>query len=137
MTFAQLNQKLGGGLQVAEWSQHANGSGWVHKSAMVEATAYIGEEAVIWGNARVSDNARVSGNAQVSGDAWEKSPLFILGSKHSLTNAKKGHIAIGCECRPFKWWLKEGERFAIVNGYTPHEIEEYRAYVELFVKVGK
>ena len=101
-------------------------------------------DAWVAGNAQVSGNARVSGNAQVYGDAWvyedawETSPLFIVGSKHSLSNAKKGHIQIGCQCKPFAWWESdEAIKFAKENDYTDAQIEEYRVYVELFKKVGK
>jgi hypothetical protein len=73
----------------------------------------------------------------VIGGQWGVSPLFIQGSVHSLTNAKSGHIQIGCKCATFDWWEKNGEAFAKENGYTPEQIEEYRAYVALFRKVGK
>lgn len=183
MTFAELNQKLGGDEKSSDWSQHPNGGGWINKSAKVDASAYVGESAVVWGtvsgnakvygnawvfgnalvygnaqvydsarvfggacvfgdalvygNARVYGDARVSGNAQVFGDAWENSPLFIIGSRHSLTNAKHGHIQIGCKCETYKWWLSEkGVKFGKAAGYTPAEIKEYREYVKLFAKVG-
>jgi hypothetical protein len=91
--------------------------------------------AIVWGI--VSGHAWVYDNAQVFGDAWKKSPLFIIGSRFSLTNCKKGHIQIGCKCETFAWWKKNGPKFAKENGVTPDEIEEYRAYIELFCKVGK
>ena len=129
-TFKELNEKLGGREDSANWRQHSNGGGWVHVSAKVDDTAFIGENAIVWG--------RVYGDAQVSGDAWECSPLFIVGSRHSLTNAKQGHIQIGCRCETFLWWTSEvGINFAKQNGYTPEQIEEYRAYVALFKAVGK
>jgi carbonic anhydrase/acetyltransferase-like protein (isoleucine patch superfamily) len=188
MTFEQLQEKIGTQDQ-ADWSQHENGGGWVHKSAKVEKTAFIGNNAIVWGrvygdswvsgnaqvfgnaqvygdaqvygnawvygdaqvygdarvygdaqvygDARVYGNAQVFGNARVSGNAWEKSPLFIVGTAHSLTNAKNGHIQIGCKCQPFDWWLSaEGEKFARFNGYSECQIKEYRAYVQLFKEVG-
>lgn len=52
-------------------------------------------------------------------------------------NAKFGHIQIGCKCATFDWWQKEGEAFGKENGFTDAEIEEYRHYVDLFVKIGK
>jgi hypothetical protein len=66
------------------------------------------------------------------------SPLFIIGTRHSLTNSKKGHIQIGCKCNKFRWWLgKEALAYALENGYTKAQIKEYREYVKLFIKVGK
>jgi hypothetical protein len=71
------------------------------------------------------------------GDAWGKSPLFVVGSRHSLTNSKKGHIQIGCKCATFDWWKQNGREFALANGYTEDEIAEYTALVKLFCRVGK
>ena len=141
-TFEELNQKLGGNEKSSDWHQHSNGEGWLHKSAKVEASAFVGPDAIVWGtvydNAQVSGNARVYGDAQVYGNAWEKSPLFIIGSRNSLCNAKHGYLQIGCRCEKFRWWLgKEALKFAQDNHYTPAEIKEYRAYVKLFIAVGK
>jgi len=39
---------------------------------------------------------------------------------------------------PFDWWLsKEAEELAIDKGYTEEDRAEYRAYIDLFKKVGK
>ena len=48
MTFSELNQKIGPLIE-ADWHQHSNGSGWVHKNAKVSDETYIGEDAVVWG----------------------------------------------------------------------------------------
>ena len=54
------------------------------------------------------------------------------------TVSKYGHIQIGCNCQKFEWWTTpEAEKFARENGYTDAQIEEYRSYIELFLKVGK
>ena len=114
------------------------GDAQVYGNAQVYDNARVYGDARVSGNARVYGNARVSGNAQVYGNAWEKSPLFIIGSRYSLTNCKHGHIQIGCHCHTFAWWQsKEAEALAKEQGFTPEEVEEYRAYIELFVKVGK
>jgi len=153
MTFAELQVKIGQQVE-SEWHQHKNGGGLVHKKATIGASAYVGENAVVFsgqvfgdawvsgdaqvsGNAQVFGDAGVSGNAWVSGDAWEKSPLFIVGSRHSLTNAKHGHIQIGCLCNTFKWWAGHYKAVGKQQGYTPAEIKEYGAYIALFSKVGQ
>ena len=147
MTFLELQEKIGT-QNKADWHQHKNGEGWVHKEAQVNDSVYIGENAIVFsgilygnawvsGDAQVYGNARVYGDAQVYGDAWEKSPLFILGSRHSLTNAKYGHIQIGCHCKEIKWWQENFRDIGKKEGYTPEEIEEYGLYIELFAKVGK
>ena len=124
----------------ARVSGHAEVSGkaWVYDNARVSGEARVYGHAEVSGEARVSGHAEVSGEARVYSDAWEKSPLFIIGSRNSLCNAKHGYLQIGCRCEKFRWWLgKEALKFAKENNYTPDEIKEYRAYVKLFVAVGK
>ena len=151
MSFQELANKFSLDLSDKKnWHQHKNGGGWVHNTAKVDDTVFIGEAAVIFsgnaqvsgdaqvfGNAQVSGNAWVYGDAQVYGNAWEGSPLFILGSRHSLTNAKHGHIQIGCHCKPIKWWLENFEDIGKKEAYTDSEIEEYGEYIKLFKKLGK
>ena len=129
MTFEELNTKLAGNEIQSDWRQ-AKGGGWIHKSAKVENENLILNDAIVWGT--------VSGNARVYGNAWEKSPLFIICSKFSLTNCKHGHIQIGCYYKPFKWWLgKEALQLAKKENFTKEQIKEYRAYVKLFTAIGK
>jgi len=54
-----------------------------------------------------------------------------------LTNAKPGYLRIGCQCLTFSDWRKLGPRLAEENGFTPEEIAEYAAYLDLFEKIGK
>ena len=147
MTFKELKQKIGP-QEKSDWAKHKNGGGWVNKNATVDESAYVGEGAIIYnawvsgkarvsGNAWVYGNAMVSGDARVSGSAWEKSPLFIIGSKHSLTNSKHGHIQIGCHCKTFEYWKENYKRIGEIEGYTKEEIKEYGEYIKLFKKIGK
>ena len=160
MTFDELNKKLGGHESKVDWHQ-STGGGWIHNAAKVEDESNVTECAIIsgdawvygdarvcgnagvygnaqvYGDARVYGNAQVYGDAQVCGDTWVKSPLFIIGSKHSLTNARAGHIQIGCLCHTFDWWKEHGLEVAKKEGFTQAEIDEYTAYVELFCKIGK
>ena len=148
MTFELLKLKIGD-IKQKEWHQHKNGGGWVKNGCRVEESAFIGENAIVFschaisgdawvsGGAQVSGDARVYGNARVSGGAWEKSPLFIIGTKHSLTNCKKGHIQIGCHCKKIDWWMKNFEDIGKKEGYTSEEIAEYGEYIKLFKEIGK
>lgn len=144
MIFEQLQEKIGQ-QDKTDWHQHSNGGGWVHKSATVDASAYIGENAIVLSGEDTCalpytcalPSPQVSGNAWVSGDAWVKSPLFIVGSRHSLTNARHGYIQIGCHCKTIDWWLENYKDIGKKEGYTEEEIAEYGAYIKLFKKVGK
>ena len=89
------------------------------------------------GDAWVSEDACVSGDARVYGDAWEKSPLYIQGTKFSLTNCKYGFLKIGCKEFSFDYWLENYKQIGKDNGFTTEEIEEYAEYIKLFKKIGK
>lgn len=82
-------------------------------------------------------DAKVHGDAWVYGDAWDKSPLFVIGSRHSLTNAKHGYIQIGFHCKTVKWWVENYKDIGKKEGYSEEEIAEYGAYIELFKRIGK
>ena len=154
MTFNELKTKLRQpDLKETDWHQHSNGGGWVDNQATVEATAFIGPDAFVWalyGKPQVSDDAQVfgdaqvSGDARVSGDAWEKSPLFIIGTSYALTNCKRGYVRVGCECRKFDEWINadgtltvEAAALAARHSFTPEQVLEYEAYFQLFKKIGK
>ena len=137
------------------WHYHSNGGGLVQDTATVESTAYVGKNAQVSGSAQVSGTAHVygtahvsgsahvygtahvSGDAQVYGDNWAQSPLYIQGSRHALTNSRKGYIQIGCHEHTFEFWKKHGEAIARTEGYTSEQIEEYGKLVDLFIAIGK
>ena len=122
---------------------HANGGGLVQDTAVVEASVYVdgnarvSGDAQVYGNALVYGNAWVSGNARVRGDAWETTPLYIAGMKHSLSNSRHGHILIGCHEHTFAYWLDHYKAIGRAEGYSEEEIKQYGLFIELFVRVGK
>jgi carbonic anhydrase/acetyltransferase-like protein (isoleucine patch superfamily) len=113
------------------------GDVWVYGNAQVSGNARVSGNAQVSGNARVSGDVQMSGNAQVFGDAWETSPLYIQGSNHPATNTKRGSIAIGCEVHTFAEWLKNYKIIGKAAGYTPKQIKEYKAIIDLFIKIGR
>ena len=131
------------------FSGRVSGNAQVYGDARVSGNAQVFGNAWVFGDARVCGDARVSGNAQVfgnawvfgnarvSGNAWVKSPLFIVGSRHSLTNTKHGYIQIGCHCKTIDWWLENYKDIGQKEDYTASEIEEYGLYIQLFKKIGK
>ena len=113
------------------WHNHSNGGGLVQDTAKVEVTVYVEE------NARVSGGAWVSGDARVSGDAWKQSPLYIQGTRHALTNSRKGYLQIGCYEKTFQDWKKHYTAIGHAEGYTSDQIKEYGQLIDLFVALGK
>jgi hypothetical protein len=113
--------------------------GFVMKESQLshEGNAWVYGNARVCDNAQVCGNARVLNNAKVYGNAWNKSPLYIQGSVYSLTNSKYGYITIGCLTLTFKQWKGEGLKIAKEHNFTEEQIEEYKAYIELFTKIGK
>ena len=119
-----------------------SGNALVYGDALVSGNAQVSGDAQVYGDAQVSGDARVSGtarvygDAQVSGDTWTTSPLYIQGSKHSLTNCKNGHITIGCETHTFEEWEKNYREIADKNNYTGAEIKEYYEHIKYMIKTG-
>jgi carbonic anhydrase/acetyltransferase-like protein (isoleucine patch superfamily) len=114
------------------------GNAKVFDDAWVTGNAWVFDNARVSGDARVSGSAWVTGNAWVYGDAWEKSPLYLLDSRnHGATNCKHGWIKIGCEEHTFADWDKNFDQIAIKHNLTDAEKIEYRAIVDLFIKIGK
>jgi len=115
----------------ARVSENARVSG----NARVYGHARVSGDAQVYGYARVSENAWVYGYAQVYGNTqlisgtWEKSPLYIQGTKHSVTHCGPDQIAIGCEIHSFSEWLEQYETIGRKNGYTKEEIQEYFIYI--------
>jgi len=87
-------------------------------------------DAQVCGGALVSGNARVFGNAQVFGGKWKVSPLFILGTKHSVCVCKPGVIRIGCEEHSIDEWLENYRAIGEKNKYSSNEIEEYGLHIK-------
>ena len=159
-TFDEINTLLGGSETAANWSQHANGGGWVRKDAEVHPESFIGGKAIVfshWRKAKVMRGGVMHGGVMhggvmrggemwggemwggvMWGGVWNTSPLFVQGTRHSLCNAKPGFIQIGCKCMPYAWWKsEEAMKFARANDYTEEQIKEYEAYIALFKKIGR
>jgi len=153
MNFETLKEITGNpNLNPADWHQHKNGGGWVYKDVFIEENPeiYIGPKAIVWGGTIRKSNfafkCEMHGGVMWGGvmwggemleGTWETTPLFIAGSKHSLSNAKPGYIQIGCQLHTFAHWQKHVRGIAKIHGYNKAEQDEYAAYVELFIKLGK
>ncbi|MES2137027.1 MAG: pentapeptide repeat-containing protein, partial [Pseudomonadota bacterium] len=57
-------------------------------------------------------------------------PLQILGSRDYLIVREAGHITIGCEHHPVKWWEENYVATGVKNRYSAAEISEYRAHIQ-------
>ena len=84
----------------------------------------------------LSGDAWVYGDARVSGNAWDKSPLYIQGSRYSVNMCDKKTLVIGCQKHTLDEW---GEIYQEIAEEHDAEdiIEEYRLYYELACKLYK
>ena len=120
-----------------------SGNAWVSGNARVSGNAQVSGNAWVYGyawvcgDARVYGDAWVSGDAWVYGDAWETSPLYIQGSRHSVTNCAHGSIAIGCQMHTFAEWKAKYKTIGKAAGYTAAQIKEYGLLIALVIKLGK
>ena len=71
------------------------------------------------------------GDAQVYGDAWEKSPLYIQGTKYAFYMATANKVGCGCQVFTFAGWHKIWRKIAAKFGMTEAEQAEYVSYFNL------
>jgi len=114
-----------------------SGNTRVFGNARVFGYTQVYGNAQVYGDARVSGDAQVYGYARVSGNAWETSPLYIHGTKHSITNCACGYIAIGCQVHTFAEWKAKYKAIGKSAKYTPAQIKEYGLLIALVIKLGK
>ena len=82
-------------------------------------------------------DALVYGNAQVCGGKWERCPISIVSSRHTVTNCSPGKIRIGCRVHTFGYWKKHYKKIGEKNNYTPGEIKEYKEIIDFIAKNGR
>ena len=113
------------------------GNAEVYGNAGVSGNARVSGDAEVYGYALVYGDAMVSGNARVSGDAWDKTPPLFHGTKHSISESKKGFLKIGCMELSFSEWKKKYKEIGKKQGYSENEIEEYGIIIMAIEKTSK
>jgi hypothetical protein len=73
----------------------------------------------------------------VYGNAWVFSPLYIQGTRHSITLCSFTEIAIGCHVHTISFWKKEYKKIGAEEGYSKVEIKEYFEYITLLANAAK
>ena len=101
--------------------------GWIEDEKNLDQRG----NAWVCGDAWVYGNARVCGDAQVYGNAWEKSPLYIQGTKYAFYMATANKVGIGCQVFSFSGWHKCWRTISAKFGFTIAEQQEYIAYFNL------
>ena len=129
-TIVSGNTLVSGDVRVSG-NARVEGNAWVNGNAQVSGYARVSGDAQVrgqvsvFGHARVSGVAFIGGDAQVSGGDWEISPLYVQGTRHSITTSSFSTLTIGCQEHPVEYWLENYEAIGVAEGYTERQIEEY------------
>ena len=112
---------FGYGLVAAHRHKNPDGSigGWVADTARVSGTAWV------------SGDAQVSGDARVYGGKYDQSPLYIQGSRNSITVLEDSTVIIGCQYHLIEDWVKNYKEIGKRAGYTDIQIKEYGQYLQM------
>jgi carbonic anhydrase/acetyltransferase-like protein (isoleucine patch superfamily) len=116
-----------------------SGDAWVYGDAQVSGDARVYGDAQVSGSAQVYGNAQVSGDAQVYGDAQvfgnarvssiTELVNFIIAFKFSIT-ITPDNIAIGCQLKTRKEWLKVTQKQAVEMGLPKEMYSHYKALIK-------
>jgi len=118
---------LGGWIEREENLSH-EGSCWVYGDAQVC------DNAQVYGSAQVCDNARVCVSAWVCGGEWDKSPLYIQGTRWSFNGASDTKIQVGCQRHTWQEWHDKFREIAAEHA-GEDIIPEYVQYFNLACKL--
>lgn len=77
-----------------------------------EGNCWIYNNAKICGCARIYGNAVIYGNAEIYNGKWDKSPLYIQGTKWAFYVSSENTITIGCQIHTFEEWQKNYKQIA-------------------------
>ena len=92
---------------------------------------------VIWGGV-ISGGVIMGGvimGGVIRGGKVKKSPLQIQGTRDFVTETPGGNIQIGCIELTLADWREKGAAIARTEGFTSAQVEEYRAYLDLFERL--
>ena len=142
---------IGNGAKIGNWVKTGNG-------AVIGDGAKIGNGAVIGDGVWIGDGAKI-GNYVVIGDGVEignrvkigsgvqigsgveitQTPTYIQGSRFFMSQVTDDGLTIqsGCITKPLSWWRENIRRCAERHKYTPEQVEEYAAYIDLFTRLAE
>jgi carbonic anhydrase/acetyltransferase-like protein (isoleucine patch superfamily) len=92
--------------------------------------ASIGYSASIGNRASIGDRASIGYSASIGDDVKLLFNIYIIGSKNPITYVGNRKLSIGCHTKEIDWWLKNYELIGKKEGYTNHQIKEYKNYLE-------
>ena len=94
------------------------GNAEIYGNAEICGNAEIYGNAIIYGNAKIYGRAVICGNAIIYGCAkiyngkWDKSHLYIQGTKWAFYVSSENTITTGCQIHTFEEWQKNYKQIA-------------------------
>ncbi len=111
MTFEQLKQRVPSAVE-NDWTQHANGGGWKHKTAIVPDSCHLEDMSIV-------------GDYCTLGDDCTNALYLQPSNGHAITVGGDGYIQIGCERHTADWWVSHYAEVGAEESYTDAQISEY------------
>lgn len=141
-------------------SAKISGDALVFGSALVGEKATVCEDAVLYGNAMVSGCATISGYAEISGSGkvrgsaivsgdsklflgivtsgkTHRGTLAIQGGKHVMCVSGPGHITIGCQTHPVRYWRDHEEELMLEHQPSPEDAYLYKSVFPVFAQFAE
>lgn len=91
---------------------------------------WVRDDATVYNNARICGNAEICGNAVICGGKWDKSPLYIQGTKWAFYVSSENTITTGCQTHTYEEWQKNYKQIAEEHGGL-EVLTEYIRYFNL------
>ena len=106
------------------------GNAVIRGNAEIYGNARIFGRAVIRGNAEIFGDAVICGNAVIRGGKWDKSPLYIQGTKWAFYVSSENTVTTGCQTHTYEEWQKNYKQIAEEHGGL-EVLTEYIRYFNL------
>ena len=110
---------------------YISGFAWVYDKARVSGKAQVSGYARVSGEAQIFGKAQVFGKARVCDGKWNISPLYLQGTKNSLTTGAHDKLIIGCHEYSVSHWLEHYAKIGQQEGYTDEQIHEYAIFIHM------
>ena len=127
---------IGNGAKIGNDVEIGNGA-VIGSGVVIGDGAKIGNYVVIGDGVEIGNRVKIGSGVQIgSGVEITQTPTYIQGSRFFMSQVTDDGLTIqsGCITKPLSWWRENIRRCAERHNYTPEQIEEYAAYIDLFSK---
>ena len=100
----------------------------------------IGDSVEIGDGAKIGTDVEIGNYVEIgNGVEINQTPTYIQGSRFFMSQVTTDGLTIqsGCLTKPLSWWRENIRRCAERHKYTPEQVEEYAAYIDLFTRLAE